>query len=290
MRGGQYQVLLLIEALRGAGHDSVLLAKQGSPLWKEAVERGVRCYPAGAREIWKRSGDAHVVHAHDARAHSLAASVSRLPFVVSRRVAFPVKRNALSRLKYAKAARYLAVSKFVAGQLETAQVPSEKIDVVYDAASPAEPAETWSPEFPAVALASKDPEKGRDLIERAAAHSGIEVLYSEDLTRDLKRASMFVYITRSEGLGSAALLAMKMGVPVIASAVGGLKEVFTDSISGWYVNNDVSEIIRAMRRILTNGAATRQVIASAQARIEEAFTVEHLLRGTLTSYARVFGS
>ncbi len=290
MRGGQHQVLLLIEALRSAGHESILLAKKNAPLWNAAVDQGARCYPASSRGLWKHSGDAHVVHAHDAHAHTLAASWSRLPFVVSRRVAFPVKVNALSRIKYSKAARYLAVSKFVASQLEAARVPADKIDVVYDAAAPAELAEAWSPEFPAVALANKDPEKGRDLVERAAAHSGIEMIFSENLPHDLKRASMFVYISKSEGLGSAALIAMKMGVPVIASAVGGLKEVFVDGESGLYVNNDVAEIIRAMRKILGNIAATRHMIASAQARIEETFTVEHMLRGTLSSYARVFGA
>lgn len=290
MRGGQHQVMLLIEALRSAGHESLLLARKGSPLWDAAGEQGIRCHPASSREVWKRSGDAHVVHAHDAHAHSMAVSGSRLPFVVSRRVAFPVKRTALSRMKYAKPARYLAVSNFVAEQLKSARVPAEKIDVVYDAAPMVEPAEAWSPEFPAVTLASKDPEKGRDLVERAAAHSGIEMLYSEDLPKDLKRASMFVYITRSEGLGSAALLAMSMGVPVVGSAVGGLKEIFTDGVSGLYVNNEVTEIIRAMRKVLASAAATRQMIAAGQARIAEAFTVEHMLRGTLGAYARVFGA
>lgn len=290
MRGGQHQVLLLIEALRSAGHESILLARKDSPLWNAAANQGIRLHGASSREVWKRSGDAHIVHAHDAHAHSMAASGSRLPFVVSRRVAFPVKRSPLSRLKYAKPARYLAVSRFVASQLEAAKVPADKIDVVYDAAPPVTPGEPWSPEFPAVTLASKDPEKGRDLVERAAAHAGIEMIYSDDLQRDLKRASMFVYITRSEGLGSAALMAMQMGVPVIASAVGGMSEIFTDGVSGLYVNNDVTEIIRAMRKVLASGAATRQIIAAAHARITDAFTVEHMLRGTLTGYARVFGA
>jgi glycosyltransferase involved in cell wall biosynthesis len=290
MRGGQHQVVLLIEALRTAGHESILLAKKDSPLWNAAGDKGIRCYAAGAREVWKRSGDAHIVHAHDAHGHSMAASGSRLPFVVSRRVGFPVKRNALSRLKYSKAARYIAVSQFVAEQLKAAQIPEEKIDVVYDGVPDLGLAEPWSPEFPAITLASADPEKGRDLVERAAAHSGIEVVFSSDLPKDLKRACMFVYISRNEGLGSAALLAMKMGVPVIASAVGGLKEVFVDGVSGLHVNNDVTEIIRAMRRVLANAAATRQIVVKAQERVEEMFTVEHMLRGTLGSYARVFGS
>jgi glycosyltransferase involved in cell wall biosynthesis len=172
-------------------------------------------------------------------------------------------------------------------QLKAADISQDKIDLVYDAVGDVEPAEPWSPEFPAVALASRDPDKGRDLIERAAAHSGIEVIYSDDLPRDLKRASMFVYITRNEGLGSAALLAMKMGVPVVASAVGGLHEVFIDGESGLYVNNDVTDIIKAMRRIFANTGLAHKLITAGKARIEERFTVEHMLQATLASYRRV---
>jgi sugar phosphate isomerase/epimerase len=288
LRGGQHQVLILVNALREAGHDSVLLARRGGALWDAARERGIPVYAASVRELWKQSGKAHLVHAHDARGHSMAALGSRRPFVVSRRVAFPVKRSPGSRWKYAKAARYLAVSRHVAEQLQAAGIKAEKIDVVYDAVDLSERAEAWSPEFPAVALASKDPDKGRDLVERAAAHSGIEVVYSDDLPRDLRRASMFVYITRNEGLGSAALLAMRMGVPVIASAVGGLNEVFVDGVSGLHVKNDVAEIIRAMRRVLASAALAKQLIEGGHARVEECFTVEHLLRGTLAAYGRAF--
>ncbi len=35
---------------------------------------------------------------------------------------------------------------------------------------------------------------------------------------------------------------MSMGVPVIASRVGGLAELFTDGSSGLYVENDAEEI------------------------------------------------
>ncbi len=87
------------------------------------------------REIWKWSRASAVVHAHDAKAHTLAALASRKTFVVSRRVAFPVKRTVASRWKYRRATRYLAVSEYVAGELRKAGVPAAKIDVVYDGVS-----------------------------------------------------------------------------------------------------------------------------------------------------------
>src|SRR5205807_110540 len=108
--------------------------------------------------------------------------------------------------KYRRAARYLAVSQFVARELEAAGIRKEKIDVVYDGVEPQEGTQDWKPEYPAVALASHDVKKGRDLVEQAAEFAHVPVVFSEDLARDLRRASMFVYITRSEGLGSAVLL------------------------------------------------------------------------------------
>jgi L-malate glycosyltransferase len=123
-------------------------------------------------------------------------------------------------------------------------------------------------------------------VEQAGKVSGVEIVYSQSLPQDLSRASMFLYITRSEGLGSAALLAMNQGVPVIASKVGGLAEVLEDGVSGIYVQNNVAEIVRAMRRILSSRALATQLIEAGRRRIAEQFTPGHLLKGTLASYEK----
>lgn len=287
MRGGQRQVLLLLEGLAGEGHDCVLLARKGSPLADAGRNAGIPVYAATAAQLWLRSGRADLVHAHDGRAHTLAALLSRRPFLVSRRVAFSVGRSVLSAWKYRRASRYLAISEYVRGKLLEAGVPPEPIDVVYDAVKVQVREPDWSPEYPAVAIDSTDPQKGRDLIEQARKLSGIEVLFSNDLQRDLQRASMFVYISRSEGLGSAALLALSMGVPVIASLTGGLAEVFEDGVSGLHVTNDVPSIVRAMRRILSDQALALRLITEGRRRVAERFSERQMTDGTLAAYRRV---
>lgn len=286
MRGGQRQVLLLLRGLREAGHQSVLLARNGSSLAKAASTHGFPVHPANVAELWSRSKRFPLVHVHDARAHTMAAMAARTRFVVSRRVAFPVRRSLASRWKYRCAARFLAVSQFVAGELQAAGVPNSKIDVVYDGVEINSGAISWSSQSPVVAIASRDPQKGRDLLERAAHLAQIPVVFSENLPDDLRQASMFVYITRSEGLGSATLLAMSMGVPVVASRVGGLPEVFSDGEAGFLVENTPEAIASAMCNIISHPDLARRLGARGRDRIAESFSRDHLVCRTAASYQR----
>ncbi len=64
---------------------------------------------------------------------------------------------------------------------------------------------------------------------------------------------MFLYITHKEGLGSAALLAMASGVPVVASRVGGLPEIVDDGGTGFFVENHPEAIAARMRLLAEDG-------------------------------------
>jgi glycosyltransferase involved in cell wall biosynthesis len=286
MRGGQRQVLLLLNGLRDVGEECVLLARPGSPLFKCAAEARFVVYPATLKNLWTHSKQAALLHAQDARSHTYAALVSRAPFVVSRRVAFPLKQSMVSRWKYRQASRFLAVSWFVAAQLEDAAIAKNKIDVVYDGVDPGGKAAEWRPDYPVVALDSDDPAKGRDLVENATRLAGMPVHFSNDLNRDLERASMFVYVTRAEGFGSAALLAMARGIPVIASNVGGLSEALDFGEAGLLTRNDPHEIAAAMRRLREDSTLARTLIERGKNRVAEHFTAARMVERTIESYRR----
>lgn len=290
MRGGQHQVLLLMRGLRGAGHECMLLAANGSPLWNAAKSAGFKVSAANALTVWHESRRAAIVHAHDARSHTLAGIASRNDFLVSRRVAFPISRSVASRWKYRRAARYLAVSRCVAGELERAGIAKDRIEIVYDAVEAVRVIENWDATGPAVALAARDQQKGRDLVEAAASLTKLHVRFEDDLSTGLPGASMFVYITRSEGLGSAALLAMSMGVPVIASRVGGLTEIVEDGVTGLLVNNAPQEIASAMQRIVSDDCRTKAMIERARELVLARFTSEILVSATLRAYERVLAA
>ncbi len=285
MRGGQHQVLLLLKTLRSAGHSFTLLARNGSPLYSAAERENINVRRASLRALRRLSSEHDVVHAHDAKAHTWAAIVSQRPFVVSRRVAFPVDVSLLSRWKYGRAARYLAVSNFVASKLREAGVPQSRIDIVPDSVEPFS-AVSWTQDGPVVSLQTNDPMKGRDLVESAANLAKISVQFSADITKDLVHASAFVYISRSEGFGSAALIAMSMGVPLIASRIDGMIEVFEDGVSGLAVANDPPAIAAAIQRLQADPDLAKSLIANAKHRAESLFSPSALLIKTLASYRR----
>ncbi len=221
MRGGQWQVLYLLQGLSAAGHEVILFARSGAPLFEKAqAEFDVRPATLGAI----RGARAGLVHVHDARAHTLAALAGCRPLVVSRRVAFPLQTNLLSRWKYGKAAHFIAVSEYVRKVMAASGVAEDRISVVYDGVPiPPEPARRSGAHV--VTPATDDPRKGPELVREAAALARVDVRFSTDLARDLRDAAAFLYITYEEGLGSGALLAMAAGVPVIASRIGGLTEI-----------------------------------------------------------------
>ena len=277
MRGGQWQALRLHQALLAAGHESLLLAREGAPLLQAARE----CEPLRPARLRQLSGDFDVVHAHDARSHSLAALLSRAPFVVSRRVAFPVKTSALSRWKYGRARRYLAVSKYVAGILLQAAVDNSRIDVVYDGVEvPLMPSNGDAVLTPY----TLDPAKGMALAERAAAEAGIVLRCSENLEQDLTGARAMIYLSESEGLGSGILLAMAHGVAVIASRMGGIPELIEDGVNGILVPNDVSAVAQALRSLTP--ARCGELGSNARWTVQQRFTVSHMVEATVASYRK----
>ena len=241
MRGGQLQALRLIEGLAREGVKSTLLAREGSPMYEAALRGGGwSVEPISlARTILTLAPRHDLLHAHDSRGHTFATFVTGRPLVVSRRVAFPVR----SRWKYARPARFLAVSEFVRGVLITGGVPARKIAVVYDGVPLL--AQSQGTRVIAVRKDGVAPELDLDL--------------SQHLEADLRDAAILVYLTASEGLGSGALLAMSAGVPVIASRVGGLPEIVQHRETGLLVENTAESVSAAIRELTEDSALALQM-------------------------------
>jgi glycosyltransferase involved in cell wall biosynthesis len=268
MRGGQWQVLRLIEGLAAAGVESTLLARENAPLYTAARKLGWRVQPLGITCALGHLRAHTVIHAHDARSHSLGAFLRGRPLIVSRRVSFPVG----SRWKYGRARRYLAVSEFVKQVLLQGGVPEEKISVVYDG-------------VPVLDVSHGNQVLGLEKDSALLAHMGLKMI--THLEDEISNAAIMVYVTNSEGLGSGALLAMSAAVPVIASRVGGLPEVIRDGENGLLVENDQAAILAAIRRLVDHPEEARQIGDAARRTVIERFTVDRMVAGTLEAYRSV---
>ncbi len=88
----------------------------------------------------------------------------------------------------------------------------------------------------------------------------------EDLAPFFAAIDLLVMPSRAEGLGSAALLAMAHGKPVVATRVGGLPEIVEDDVSGWCITpgsaqalaDAVAAATSDPARLAQFGAAARQ--------------------------------
>jgi hypothetical protein len=190
--------------------------------------------------------------------------------------------------KYRRPARYIAVSEYVKSVLAARGVPADKIAVVYDGVPILDNSAPLDdpPRILAPANAD-DPRKGAALVIEAARLAGIAVQFSGALERDLTGASLFLYITHSEGLGSGALLAMSAGVPVIASNVGGLREIVRHGENGLLVENTPEAIAAAIRRLQADPALAAALGRAGRRTVADRFTVDLMVRRTMEVYRQV---
>jgi glycosyltransferase involved in cell wall biosynthesis len=144
-RGGQNQALLLLKGLYERGHAAELVATKGSSLSHRAlkanvcvhlVSRGMLQLPATAK-IWNtlQSGRVDLVHANEAHAVTaawLARVSSKVPFVISRRVGYPLGNSAIAQSRYRAASCIIANSQWVASQAVASGALQEKLRVVYE--------------------------------------------------------------------------------------------------------------------------------------------------------------
>lgn len=151
-RGGQQQVLYLLNGLRDRGVETVLATQPGSPLYKRAKQhthRTVEITMRGEFDYFCARRLAHiaeeencsVVHAHTAHAHTLAMLGSihkNKKLVVSRRVDFVPKNGYVNRKKYlAENITYLCVSDHIAGILHDFGIPEKSVFTVHSGVSSA---------------------------------------------------------------------------------------------------------------------------------------------------------
>jgi glycosyltransferase involved in cell wall biosynthesis len=314
-------VWLLARELARQGAAQVVITGDGSELAQRLRRDGVpvravrwtagldpRVLPAVLAEV--RHGPS-LVHAHDAHAVSLgglAAALTGVPLVATRRVDFPLRRAVFWR----RAARVVAISRAVAHVLQADGIPAERIVVVHSGVALDELRATqplgirarlgFAPDTPlAVNVAALVPHKDQVTLIRAAerlvarlpnlrwviAGEGPERMRLQRLIgglglggrvhllghvdhpeRLVADADCFVMSSREEGLGTAVLDAMALGIPVASTAAGGIPEMLDGGAGVLAPPGDSAGLADAVARLLGDPELARATAARAKERVE----------------------
>ena len=345
--GGQRQLRWLADGLERRGHRNWAAVRPGTRLAEELSEAGVAVAPSHPLAEWDPAAvlrlrallaavGADVVHAHSGHAVALCALAgagrgreTRARLVVTRRVALPLRRNPVTRWKYGRAARIIAVSGHVREVLCACGIAADRIGVVrsgVDPGRPPVPAGAAALEAlgvdgrrPLVVMVSalvpphKDPETfvaavaaaraaGCDCTalligagplaaaaDRARLRAGLGgflriVGERRDALELLAAADVAVLSSRGEGLGTSLLDAMLAGVPVVATAAGGVREVVRDGVDGLLVPvGDGAALGAAIARVVADRGLRERLAAAGRERVKE-FSIERTVEGTLDEY------
>jgi glycosyltransferase involved in cell wall biosynthesis len=92
----------------------------------------------------------------------------------------------------------------------------------------------------------------------------------------------------AEGLGISALQAMALGIPVVASDVGGLREIITNDVTGFLVPPSDAQRLALRIADLARDAGLRQRIGeAARAHAAANFSLERESRAIQSAYERL---
>ena len=112
-----------------------------------------------------------------------------------------------------------------------------------------------------------------------------------DVDQLLAQAQVSLLITNWEGFPLSILEAMRAGLPVVASSVGGIGESVRDGETGYVVPRGDQDLLRdRIRRLLATPALRVRLGTSGRARYERLFTLSHSVAKTLAVYRDVLAS
>jgi glycosyltransferase involved in cell wall biosynthesis len=111
-----------------------------------------------------------------------------------------------------------------------------------------------------------------------------------DVAEVLAGAQVFALATHWEGLPLSVLEAMRSGLPVVATDVGGVKEAVVEGKTGFLVGRgDEAGFRERLARLLQNPRLRASLGEAGRKRYEGAFTLERMLRETWRLYEEILG-
>ena len=276
-----------------------------------------------------QEADDRIVHVHEARGAYWAAIenlVRGTPYLITRRIPNPVSANAVNRIVYRRATELVGVSRDVAARLK--ERTGHHVHTILDSCTrhggdPARAAalraelggapvighvgalhdhhkgqSTLIAAFRSLAehypqarlvLLGDGPDKGE--FQRQARNDPRIVFpgFQEDVGSWIAALDVFAFPSREEGLGSSVLDAMLLGVPVVASNVGGLSELIGEQERGIMLDNANPLQWAAAIRTLLEDVPRREKLCGAALEFAQAHDIAAMTNDYLDLYRDIAG-
>lgn len=108
-----------------------------------------------------------------------------------------------------------------------------------------------------------------------------------DVPEQLAQASIFVLLSRWEGLPLTILEAMRAGLAVVASDVGGVKEAVQHGLNGLLVQNNAAEVRAVLQQLLDDPQLVKQLGEAGRKKFEQEFTFQRMMQQTIDVYQQL---
>ncbi len=127
----------------------------------------------------------------------------------------------------------------------------------------------------------------RRLIDEADLRSQIHLLgFRQDIAAVMSELDVLCMPSRSEGLPYTALEAARMGLPILATKVGGIPEIFVDRETALLVApNDPNAIASGLEELSADGTLRLRLGEAARDLVISRLTVEQMVSDTLAAYS-----
>lgn len=288
----------------------------------------LRTVAAHAAAFWELNVDVVHVDRHlwSGQYGLLAASWAGVPALSVVHGILPASsasQRALTVATARLAQRYVGVSDYVSRQARRQLcIPSERVTTVYNGIAPPSAAGLGRPGGPApepvavLCVGRLAHEKGVDVLVRAmaAVPSGDAVVAGDGAERPRIEAlasrlgvtgrirfdgwvegwtaryapQVVVVPSRFEALSLVALEAMRAGIPVVATRVGGIPEIVVDSLTGLLVApDDPAALAAAIGSLLADGPRREAMGAAGRTRVAERFCLDAMVAAYEELYSRV---
>lgn len=272
-------------------------------------------------------GPADIVHAHEAKAVHWAFLhhvMKRASYVVTRRVDAPVKDKWVNRASYRRAAARVAISRVIQRQLASrgwgsvTRVPSAFSGLPRSQ----EATQRFRAEFPGKFLvghagAVVDRHKGQRVLLKAARYLAVRAPdmqfvflgkgeelaalqaesadlpnvtwlgFKENIGDYLAGLDVFAFPSRNEGLGSVLLDVMDLGIPIIASDVGGIPDIVQHQKTGLLVDNgDAEALAEGLIQLRDEPALRERLVRGASERLHD-YSADAMAKAYLSIYQNI---